>query len=287
MAAVFLDNLSKTFKDFFGRRRVHALDGLSLSIDKGEVFGVLGPNGSGKSTAFKILVGLLRPDSGQARVLDYAPGTLAARKATGYLPEESTLLPFLSARETLRLMGALAGLSRADSIKRADELLERVGLKDAATRRVKGFSKGMQRRLGVASVLMGDPEVFILDEPTSGLDPLGARDMKELIVELAKKGKTIVISSHLLGEIENVCHRVAFLNQGKLLKLGTLEDLLREQGSYELRVSPSNPEAVKALEELARAKGLKVERSGAPLASLESFYVKMLGSQKSEVRGQK
>ena len=287
MAAVFLDNLSKTFKDFFGRRRVHALDGLSLSIDKGEVFGVLGPNGSGKSTAFKILVGLLRPDSGNARVLDYAPGTLAARKATGYLPEESTLLPFLSARETLRLMGALAGLSRADSVKRADELLERVGLKDAATRRVKGFSKGMQRRLGVASVLMGDPEVFILDEPTSGLDPLGARDMKELIVELAKKGKTIVISSHLLGEIENVCHRVAFLNQGKLLKLGTLEELLREQGSYELRVSPSNPEAVKALEELARAKGLKVERSGAPLASLESFYVKMLGSQKSEVRGQK
>jgi ABC-2 type transport system ATP-binding protein len=279
MPALVLENLSKSFKDFFGRRRVQALDGLSLSIDKGEVFGVLGPNGSGKSTAFKILVGLLRPDSGTARVLDYVPGTLAARKATGYLPEESTLLPFLTARETLRLMGALGGLSRADSVKRADELLERVGLTEAASRRVKGFSKGMQRRLGVASVLMGDPEVFILDEPTSGLDPLGARDMKELIVELAKKGKTIVISSHLLGEIENVCHRVAFLNQGKLLKLGTLEELLREQGSYELRVSPSNPEAVKALEELARAKGLKVERSGAPLASLESFYVKMLGKR--------
>ena len=287
MPALVLDNLSKSFKDFFGRRRVQALDGLSLSIAKGEVFGLLGPNGSGKSTAFKICVGLVRPDAGQARILEFAPGTMAARKATGYLPEESTLLPFLTARETLRLMGALAGLSRADSIKRADELLERVGLKDAAARRVKGFSKGMQRRLGVASVLMGDPEVFILDEPTSGLDPLGARDMKELIVELAKKGKTIVISSHLLGEIENVCHRVAFLNQGKLLKLGTLEELLREQGSYELRVSPANPDAIKALEELARAKGLKVERSGAPLASLESFYVKMLGSQKSEVRGQK
>ncbi|MBP9890859.1 MAG: ABC transporter ATP-binding protein [Planctomycetes bacterium] len=278
MPALVLDNLTKSFKDFFGRRRVQALDGLSLSIDRGEVFGVLGPNGSGKSTAFKICVGLLRPDSGTARVLEHAPGTLAARKATGYLPEESTLLPFLTARETLRLMGALAGLSRQDCVKRADELLERVGLKDAASRRVKGFSKGMQRRLGVASVLMGDPEVFILDEPTSGLDPLGARDMKELIVELAKKGKTIVISSHLLGEIENVCHRVAFLNQGKLLKLGTLEELLREQGSYELRVSPSNPEVVKELEELAQAKGLKVERSGAPLATLESFYVKMLGT---------
>lgn len=278
MPALVLDNLTKSFKDFFGRRRVQALDGLSLSIDRGEVFGVLGPNGSGKSTAFKICVGLLRPDSGTARVLEHAPGTLAARKATGYLPEESTLLPFLTASETLRLMGALAGLSRQDCVKRADELLERVGLKDAASRRVKGFSKGMQRRLGVASVLMGDPEVFILDEPTSGLDPLGARDMKELIVELARKGKTIVISSHLLGEIENVCHRVAFLNQGKLLKLGTLEELLREQGSYELRVSPSNPEAVKALEELAQAKGLKVERSGAPLATLESFYVKMLGT---------
>lgn len=278
MPALELDNLSKTFRDFFGRRRVQALDGLSMSIEKGEVFGVLGPNGSGKSTAFKICVGLLRPDSGSARVLDFARGSLAARKATGYLPEESTLLPFLTARETLRLMGALAGLTRQASVRRADELLERVSLRDAADRRVKGFSKGMQRRLGVASVLMGDPEVFILDEPTSGLDPLGARDMKELIVELARKGKTIVISSHLLGEIENVCHRVAFLNSGKLLKLGTLEELLREQGSYELRVSPAHPEAVKALEELARARGLTVERSGAPLASLESFYVKMLGS---------
>lgn len=288
MPALVLENVSKVFSDFFGRRRIAALDGLSLSVESGEVFGLLGPNGSGKSTAFKICVGLLRPDAGAARVADCAPGTLGARKATGYLPEESTLLPFLTARETLRLMGALAGLTRQEALRRADAMLERVGLKDAALRRVKGFSKGMQRRLGVASVLMGDPQVFILDEPTSGLDPLGARDMKELIVELARKGKTVIISSHLLGEIENVCDRVAFLNQGRLLRQGTLDELLRDTGSHELRVSPADRESVQALEELARARGLKVERSGAPLATLESFYVKMLGGgSRSEIGNQK
>ncbi|HRJ78134.1 MAG: putative ABC transporter ATP-binding protein NosF [Planctomycetes bacterium] len=282
MAAVVLDNLSKTFRDFFGRRRVCALDGLSLSVHKGEVFGLLGPNGSGKSTAFKICVGLLRPDSGQARILGHAPGSLAARMATGYLPEESTLLPHLTARETLRLLGALSRLTRQECARRADELLERLGLKEAAGRRVKGFSKGMQRRLGVAGVLMADPEVFILDEPTSGLDPLGARDMKQLILELAGKGKTIIISSHLLGEIENVCHRVAFLNQGRLLRQGTLDELLREQGVHELRVSPASPETVAALEALARERGLRIEKSGVPLKSLESFYVDVLGKRAGE-----
>lgn len=277
MPAVSLENLCKTFKDFFGRRRVCALDGLSIAIEPGEVFGLLGPNGSGKSTAFKICVGLIRPDSGQVRIAGYAPGSLAARKATGYLPEDSTLLPFLTARETLRLHGALSGLTRKASVKKSEELLERVGLQSAAARRVKGFSKGMQRRLGVASVLMGDPEVFILDEPTSGLDPLGSRDMKELITELAGKGKTILISSHLLGEIENVCHRVAFLNQGRLLKQGTLDELLREQGVHELRLSPSDAAAIKSVEEFARATGLNIERSGAPLKTLESFYVSVLG----------
>ncbi|KAA0218577.1 ABC transporter ATP-binding protein [bacterium] len=282
MAAVVLDNLTKTFRDFLGRRRVRALDGLCLSVHKGEVFGLLGPNGSGKSTAFKICVGLLRPDAGQARILDHAPGSLAARMATGYLPEESTLLPHLTARETLRLLGALSGLTRQECARRADALLERLGLKEAGARRVKGFSKGMQRRLGVAGVLMADPQVFILDEPTSGLDPLGARDMKQLILELAGKGKTIIISSHLLGEIENVCHRVAFLNQGRLLRQGTLDELLREQGVHELRVSPADPGAVAALENLARERGLRIEKSGVPLKTLESFYVDVLGKRAGE-----
>ncbi len=242
----------------------------------GQVFGLLGHNGSGKSTAFKVAVGLIRPDAGTVTINGHKPGTIAARKATGFLPEESTLMPFLSARETLRLHGALAGLSRTDSVRKADELLERVGLKDAAKRRVKGFSKGMQRRLGVATVLIGDPDVFILDEPTSGLDPLGAVQMKELIAELRDKGKAILISSHLLGELENVCDRVAFINKGKLLSEGTLEELLREQNVHELRVTPADVAAVKALEAAAREKGLTVVSSRAPMRTLEAFYLDML-----------
>ncbi|MCA8935116.1 MAG: ABC transporter ATP-binding protein [Planctomycetes bacterium] len=279
MAAVEISNLSKTFRDFFGRRRVHALDGLSLSVKAGEVFGLLGPNGSGKSTTFKIAVGLLRPSDGRVSINGKAPGTLAARRATGFLPEDSTLLPFLSALETLKLHGALAGLSRTDATRKANELLERVDLLHAAKRRVKGFSKGMQRRLGIASVLIADPEVFILDEPTSGLDPLGAVLVKDLIGELRAKGKGILISSHLLGELENVCDRVAFLNKGKLLNEGTLEDLLREKEVHELRVSPPDSEAIKALEELARERGLKIVRSGSPMRSLEAFYISVLGKK--------
>ncbi|MBK8207115.1 MAG: ABC transporter ATP-binding protein [Planctomycetes bacterium] len=276
MAAVEISGLTRTFRDFFGRRSVLALDGLSLSVEAGQVFGLLGPNGSGKSTAFKIAVGLLRPSSGTVTINGHKPGTLSARKATGFLPEDSTLLPFLSARESLQLHGALAGLGRAAAARKADELLERMGLTDAARRRVKGFSKGMQRRLGVATVLMGDPDVFILDEPTSGLDPLGAVQMKELIAELRGKGKAILISSHLLGELENVCDRVAFINHGKLLSEGTLEELLREKDLHELRLSPPDPAAIRALESLAAEKGLRVVSSKAPMRTLEAFYLQML-----------
>lgn len=277
MPAVEIRDIRKTFKDFFGRRRVQALDGLSIAVASGEVYGLLGPNGSGKTTTFKIALGLIRPEAGSVTINGHKPGTLAARKATGYLPEDSTLLPFLTARESLRLHGALAGLSRAESKRKTDELLEKVGLKQAGDRRVLGFSKGMQRRLGIASVLIGDPQVFILDEPTSGLDPLGAVEMKHLIAELRKQGKAVLISSHLLGELENVCDRVAFLNQGKLISEGTLEELLREKETHELRVSPADPEAIKALEALAKERGLKVVSSKAPMRSLEAFYLSVLG----------
>lgn len=282
MSAVEINNLSKSFRDFFGRRSVQALDGLSITVKPGEVYGLLGPNGSGKSTCFKIAVGLLRPDKGEVKVNGHRPGTLAARKSTGFLPEESTLLPFLNATETLKLHGALAGLSRGEAAKKADELIDKVGLEDARKRRVKGFSKGMQRRLGIASVLIGNPDVFILDEPTSGLDPLGAVKMKEIIAELRKAGKAILISSHLLGELENVCDRVGFLNKGKMLNEGTLEELLREKDVHELRVSPPDTAAVKALVELAREKGLDVLSSRAPMRTLEGFYLDTLKNQKDE-----
>ncbi|MCF6228263.1 MAG: ABC transporter ATP-binding protein [Planctomycetes bacterium] len=273
MTAIEIKDLSKSFKDFFGRRSVKALDGLSLSIEPGEVFGLLGPNGSGKSTAFKIANGLLKPDSGSVSVLGHKPGTLAAKRVTGFLPEDSNLLPFLSARETLRMHGALVGLSRSTARKKADELLERVGLTHAADRRAKGYSKGMQRRLGLASVLLGDPDVYILDEPTSGLDPLGAVEFKDLIAELQKAGKAVLISSHLLGELENVCNRVAFLNGGKLIKQGTLEELLRDTKNFQLTVSTSDGQK---LLDLAKREGIAVKSAGSPMHTLEQFYLKTL-----------
>lgn len=273
MTAIEIKDLSKSFKDFFGRRSVKALDGLSLSIEPGEVFGLLGPNGSGKSTAFKIANGLLRPDSGSVSVLGHKPGTLAAKRVTGFLPEDSNLLPFLSARETLRMHGALVGLSRSNARKKADELLERVGLTHAADRRAKGYSKGMQRRLGLASVLLGDPDVYILDEPTSGLDPLGAVEFKDLIAELQKAGKAVLISSHLLGELENVCNRVAFLHGGQLIKQGTLEELLRDTENFQLTVSTSDGQK---LLDLAKREGIAVKSAGSPMHTLEQFYLKTL-----------
>jgi len=291
VSAVEIDNLSKTFRDFFGRRTgkgaVRALDGFSLTVNRGEVFGLLGPNGSGKSTAFKIAVGLLRPDSGSVRILGQAPGTLAARRAVGYLPEESALLPFLTARETLRLHGALAGLTRRESVRKADELLERVGLTHAANRRSRGFSKGMQRRLGVAGVLMSDPDVFILDEPTSGLDPLGAVEMKTLIAELREQGKALLIASHLLGELEFVCDRAAFLNKGRIISEGTLEELLREQSVHEIRLKSPSADAIKAVEDTAREHGLEVLSSRAPMRSLEAFYIEKLGDKPEQKPEQK
>jgi len=282
MPAIEIRELRKTFRDFFGRRRIRALDGLSFTVNAGEVFGLLGPNGSGKTTTFKAALGLIRPDGGNVSIMGNRPGSMAARRQTGYLPEDSVSLPFLTARETLRLHGALAGLTRAQARARADELLEKVGLRDAGSRRVHGFSKGMQRRLGIATVLVGDPAVYILDEPTSGLDPLGAVEMKALIAELRKQGKAVLISSHLLGELENVCDRVAFVNQGRLIREGTLEQLLREKDVHELRLAPPNPEAIGALEALARDRGLKVLSSRAPMRSLEAFYLSVLGKDDAD-----
>lgn len=279
MAAIEITKLSKSFKDFFGRRRVQALDGLSFAIEQGEVFGLLGPNGSGKSTTFKIANGLLRADKGSVSINGHKPGSLAAKKITGFLPEDSNLLPFLTARETLRMHGALVGLSRAAARKKADELLERVGILDAADRRTKGFSKGMQRRLGLATVLLGDPEVFILDEPTSGLDPLGAVEFKELIGELQRAGKSILISSHLLGELEDVCNRVAFLNGGKLIKQGSLEELLRDSQSYQITVNSADGQRLK---ELAEREGISINSSGSPMHSLQQFYLNTLDSTETK-----
>ena len=220
-----IKDVRKTFRDFWLRPTVAAVDGLSLSVAKGEVFGLLGPNGSGKSTTIKMLLGLLSPTSGTVRLFGAPPRSITARERLGYLPELSYLHPFLTARETLGYYAGLCGLKRREAAERSRQLLEMVGLSDVASRPVGGFSKGMARRIALAASLVGRPELLVLDEPTSGLDPISTKEVKTLIKALAAGGMTILMTSHLLADAEDVCDRVMIVNHGKSVAEGRVDEL--------------------------------------------------------------
>ena len=226
-----INSLRKTFRDFWLRPTVEAVRGLDFSVARGEVFGLLGPNGSGKSTTIKMLLGLLKPNAGSVKLFGLEPTSLVARKRLGYLPELSYLHPFLTARETLAYYGGLCGLDSRTIKERTDQLLEMVGLEHVAKRSVGGFSKGMARRVALASALIGKPELLVLDEPTSGLDPVSTNEVKTLVKTLAKGGMTILMTSHLLPDAEDVCTRFAILNRGEKVaegEMGKLEKPLSE-----------------------------------------------------------
>ncbi len=220
-----LNAVRKTFRDFWGRSTVEAVRGIGFTVGKGEVFGLLGPNGSGKSTTIKLLLGLLRPDSGSLAVLGAKPGSRAAAEATGYLPEITYLHPFLSPRETLTYYGRLFGLDRATLRIRVEDVLRLVGLEGVATRRVGTFSKGMTRRVGLAQALLNAPRLLVLDEPTSGLDPVGTREVKDLILALKARGISVLMSSHLLADVQDCCDRILILDRGECRAQGAVRDL--------------------------------------------------------------
>ncbi len=224
-AVIQLEKVTRIFRDFWLRPTVKAVDGLDLTVQRGETFGLLGPNGSGKSTTIKMILGLLAPSSGKVELFGLPPRTVAARAKLGYLPELSYLHPFLTARETLAYYAGLCGLKRSVARERAEELLRMVKLADVANRPVAGFSKGMARRVALASALIGKPELLILDEPTSGLDPVSTREVKLLIKALAKNGMTILMTSHLLADAEDVCDRVMILNRGRAVAEGKVAEL--------------------------------------------------------------
>ena len=208
--------LTKVFKDFWGRPKAKAVNNVDFEVKRGEVFGLLGPNGSGKSTTIKMLLGLLYPTKGHIEVFGHSPRHVATKSRIGYLPEESYLYKYLDSKETLDFFGNLFNLNTPERRKRADQLIEMVGLNNARSRQVGEFSKGMQRRIGLAQALINDPDLVILDEPTAGLDPIGCREIKDLIVALAKRGKTIILSSHLLSDVEDVCDRVVIYYGGRI-----------------------------------------------------------------------
>jgi len=219
---VAVRGLTKVFKDFWGRSKARAVDNVDFEVRKGEVFGLLGPNGSGKSTTVKLLLGLLYPTKGHIEVFGHSPRHVATKSRIGYLPEESYLYRYLNSHETLDFFGNLFRLPSGERDKRSEQLLEMVGLSQTRTRAVGEFSKGMQRRIGLAQALINDPDLVILDEPTSGLDPIGCREVKDLIIALARRGKTVILSSHLLSDVEDVCDRVVIYYGGKIQAMGTL-----------------------------------------------------------------
>lgn len=226
MTVLRTEHLAKTYVLGFFRKKIHAIEDVTLQVEAGEIFGLLGPNGAGKTTTLKVLMGLIRPSSGTAEVLDRPVGDIGAKRRLGYLPESPYFYDYLTGRELLVFMAKLFGLSRTEACRRADELLERVDLSRAATLALRRYSKGMLQRVGIAQALINDPELVILDEPLSGLDPIGRKDLRELIASLRDQGKTVVLSSHIMADVELLADRVAILVRGKTVDVGPLHELL-------------------------------------------------------------
>ena len=279
--------LTKVFKDFWGRPKARAVDNVDFEIRRGEVFGLLGPNGSGKSTTIKMILGLLYPTQGHISVFGQSPRDVATKSRIGFLPEESYLYRFLTPGETLEFFGSLFRLDGAERRRRAEQLIEMVGLNQARTRTVGEFSKGMQRRIGIAQALINDPDLVILDEPTAGLDPLGCREVKDLILALAKRGKTVILSSHLLSDVEDVCDRAVIYYGGRIQAQGPLHDLLARPDSVRF-TSPmlSRETTEKVLELIRKEVGDKV-RIENPTQNLESYFLGVVEAarKKAETSG--
>jgi ABC-2 type transport system ATP-binding protein len=280
-AVIQTRNLSKTYRDFWGRPKVKALNSLTLDVRKGEIFGLLGPNGSGKTTTLKLLLGLLFPTDGECSVLGKPAHDVTKNEKIGYLPEESYLYRFLNADETLDFYGKLFDMSAAQRKQRRDELINMVGLQNARRRQLKEYSKGMTRRIGLAQALINNPELVLLDEPTSGLDPLGTRDMKDLILKLKADGKTVVMSSHLLADVQDVCDRIAILYAGELKVVGNVKDLLESRDETQILASQLSPEAVREVEAVLQRHGAQVKRVSHPTSTLEDLFLRTVEESKA------
>ncbi len=266
-------NLTKIYRDFWGRQKVRALNALDLEIRKGEIFGLLGPNGSGKSTTIKLLLGLLFPTSGRALVFGQNASEVTKNERIGYLPEESYLYKFLTAEETLDFYGRLFDMPAKVRKERTAELIEQVGLTWAKRRQLKEYSKGMTRRIGLAQALINDPDLILLDEPTSGLDPLGTREMKDMILKLRDQGKTVVMCSHLLADVQDVCDRIAILYQGDLKELGRVDSLLKVTDETAIRTKGLSEAAQKEIREIISKHGGETLSMENPRTSLEELFL--------------
>ena len=279
---VKVQGLTKVFRDFWHRPKARAVNDVSFDIRRGEVFGLLGPNGSGKSTTIKMLLGLLHPTSGLIQVFGRSPRDVRTKARIGYLPEESYLYKYLDSEETLDFFGNLFAIGSAERRKRAEQLLDMVGLKNVHLRTVGEFSKGMQRRIGLAQALINDPDLVILDEPTSGMDPIGCREMKDLILNLAQRGKTVILSSHLLSDVEDVCDRAVIYYGGKVQAIGELGDLLAERDTVRITM-PSLPEPAlaKVLDQIKHDVTEDKIQIDNPTQNLEDYFINVVNKARA------
>ncbi|MEM7230499.1 MAG: ABC transporter ATP-binding protein [Planctomycetota bacterium] len=275
--------LTKVFKDFWMRTKARAVDNLDLDIQHGEIFGLLGPNGSGKSTTIKMILGLLHKTSGRLLVFGRMPTDVASKKRIGFLPEESYLYKYLNARETLDYYGKIFGLDRRTRKRRTDELLDMIGLSQVGYRPIGEFSKGMMRRIGLAQALINDPDFLILDEPTSGLDPIGTRQVKDLIIEMGKRGKTILLSSHLLADVEDVCDRMVMLYGGRIRAEGSSDELLADTDRTVIETPRLRDETIARIEQvIEECEGQGIERVHAGRQRLEDLFVDIVNRARQE-----
>jgi ABC-2 type transport system ATP-binding protein len=275
--------LTKIFSDWWGRAKVYAVDDLNLRIHYNEVFGLLGPNGSGKTTTLKMLLGLLYPTKGKAIVLGGEGSDPKINTRIGFLPEESYLYRYLNARETLDFYGRLFDIPAKVRKMRIEALLDMVGLKAVANRPVGTYSKGMARRIGLAQALINDPDLLILDEPTTGLDPIGTRQIKDLILKLAQRGKTILLSSHLLADVEDVCDKIAILYGGKIQAQGRVKDLLQQTNKWQIVTDAMSDDAIEKIRQIAQSENASCEVTS-PQDKLENFFIRTVTEAQKEAK---
>jgi len=274
---VDISHLYKTFPAAMGAGPVPAVVDISFSIPRGEIFGLIGPNGSGKSTTIKILLGLVRASKGEARIQGWTPNQTEGRRRLGYLPEAPYFYQHLSARELLRFLGKLSGMTREEIEARSEPTLKTVGLLSAADRPIRTYSKGMLQRVGLAQALLHDPDLLILDEPTAGVDPVGAIEIARIIRECKERGKTVLLCSHLLSQVESVCDRVHLLHRGRTLLEGKVEDLVTVSDEIALVVRDDGRPSAQ-WEDRLRKDGLTLLRTERPRRSLEALFMEQVSN---------